>query len=145
MTQEKLNEVIASHGRWLDDKTKGECADLSDADLRRADLSDADLRRADLSDADLRRADLSGADLPFVILQVGPIGSRKDYVIYNASDDNIICGCWNAYKGGTLAEFEERVEGVYPSEKKDTLKFRNEYLAVIGYFKTVRETCLKEE
>ena len=135
MTQEKLNEVIASHGRWLDDKTKGERADL-----RRADLS-----RADLSGADLRRANLSGADLPFVILQVGPIGSRKDYVIYNASDDNIICGCWNAYKGGTLAEFEERVEGVYPSEKKDTLKFRNEYLAVIAYFKTVRETCLKEE
>ena len=113
MTQEKLNEVIASHGRWLDDKTKGERADLSRADLSLADLSDANLSRADL-----RRANLSGADLPFVILQVGPIGSRKDYVIYNASDDNIICGCWNAYKGGTLAEFEERVEGVYPSEKK---------------------------
>ena len=29
MTQEKLNEVIASHGRWLDDKTKGERANLS--------------------------------------------------------------------------------------------------------------------
>ena len=195
MTQEKLNEVIASHGRWLVDKSRGEranlryanlcganlrganlCdadlrgADLCDADLRGADLRnadlrnadlcgadlcganlrdadlrDADLRGADLRNADLRNADLCGADLPAIVLQVGPIGSRKDYVVYNASNDNIRCGCWNDYKGGTLAEFEARVEEVYPSEKKDTLTFRNQYLTVIGYFKTVRETCLKEE
>ena len=140
MTQEKLNEVIASHGRWLDDKTKGERANLRGADLRGADLSRADLRGADLRDADLHYA-----ILPAIILQVGPIGSRMDYVVYNVSDDNIRCGCWNDYKGGTLAEFEARVEEVYPSEKKDTLTFRNQYLTVIGYFKTVRETCLKEE
>ena len=195
MTQEKLNEVIASHGRWLVDKSIGEranlryadlcgtnlCgADLRDAnlryadlcgtnlrdanlrgaDLRYADLCGANLRGADLRDANLRDADLRGADLcganlcganlrdadlPTIVLQVGPIGSRKDYVVYNASNDNIRCGCWNDYKGGTLAEFEARVEEVYPSEKKDTLTFRNQYLAVIGYFKTVRETCLKEE
>ena len=195
MTQEKLNEIVASHGRWLVDKSRGEranlryadlcsaylCgadlrgadlrgADLCDADLRGADLRGADLRNADLCDAnlcdadlrdadlrgaDLRNADLRGAnlcganlrdaDLPAIVLQVGPIGSRKDYVVYNASNDNIRCGCWNDYKGGTLAEFEARVEEVYPSEKKDTLTFRNQYLTVIGYFKTVRETCLKEE
>ena len=185
MTQEKLNEVIASHGRWLVDKSRGEranlryanlCganlrgANLCDADLRGADLCGADLRNADLCyanlrdanlhDADLRGADLRyanlcganlcganlrDADLPAIVLQVGPIGSRKDYVVYNASNDNIRCGCWNDYKGGTLAEFEARVEEVYPSEKKDTLTFRNQYLTVIGYFKTVRETCLKEE
>ena len=160
MTEEELNEIVASHGRWLADKSRGEranlrgadlCdADLRRADLRRADLRDADLccadlRDADLRDADLRRADLRGADLPAIILQVGPIGSRKDYVVYNASNDNIRCGCWNDYKGGTLEEFEARVEEVYPSENKETLKFRNEYLAVIGYFKTVRETHRKEE
>ena len=195
MTQEKLNEVIASHGRWLVDKSRGDranlryanlcganlrganlcdadlrgadlCganlrdADLRGADLRNADLCSANLRDADLRDADLRDADLRNAnlrnanlcganlrdaDLPAIVLQVGPIGSRKDYVVYNASNDNIRCGCWNDYKGGTLAEFEARVEEVYPSEKKDTLTFRNQYLTVIGYFKTVRETCLKEE
>ena len=154
MTQEKLNEIVASHGRWLVDKATGEranlryanlsSANLSGANLRYANLSGADLRGANLSGADLRDADLSRANLPAIILQVGPIGSRKDYVVYNVSDDNIRCGCWNHYKGGTLAEFEARVEEVYPSEKKDTLKYRNEYLAVIGYFKTVRETCLKE-
>lgn len=140
MTKEELNEIIASHGRWLVDKSTGERADLRGADLRCADLRDADLRCADL-----RYADLRGAILPMTILQVGPMGSRKDYVVYNASNDNIRCGCWNDYKGGTLEEFEARVEEVYPSEKKDTLKFRNEYLAVIGYFKTVRETHRKED
>ena len=175
MTQEKLNEVIASHDRWLVDKSRGEranlryadlCganlrdADLRGADLRNANLCGANLRDADLRGANLRNADLCGADLrnanlcganlryadlPAIVLQVGPIGSRKDYVVYNASNDNIRCGCWNDYKGGTLAEFEARVEEVYPSEKKDTLTFRNQYLTVIGYFKTVRETCLKEE
>ena len=185
MTEEELNEIIASHGRWLADKSRGERAVLCGANLRDANLRDANLRcanlcganlrgavlcdanlcdavlcgadlygavlcGANLRDANLRDADLSGAnlrdaDLPAIILQVGPIGSRKDYVVYNASDDNIRCGCWNKYKGGTLEEFEARVGGGYPSEKKDTLKFRNEYLAVIGYFKTVREECLKEE
>ena len=142
MTEEKLNEIVASHGRWLVDKSTGERANLSSADLRGAKLGYADLSGADLSSADLRGANLGHADLrcailPAIILQVGPIGSRKDYIVYNASDDNIRCGCWNDYKGGTLEEFEARVEEVYPSEKKDTLKFRNEYLAVIGYFKTV--------
>ena len=165
MTKQELNEIVASHGRWLADNTTGERANLRDANLRGAnlrgadlcgadlrnanlcgaDLRNADLCSADLRDANLRGANLRGADLPAIILQVGPIGSRKDYVVYNASNDNIRCGCWNDYKGGTLAEFEARVEEVYPSKKKDTLRFRNEYLAVIAYFKTVRETCLKEE
>ena len=215
MTEEELNEIIASHGRWLVDKSTGERADLRGADLRGVNLRGVDLRGANLCGADLRGANLRGVDLrganlcdanlhgadprgatlcgadlrgadlrgvnlrganlcgadlrganlrgatlcgaglcgadlrcddlPAIILQVGPIGSRKDYVVYNASDDNIRCGCWNDYNGGTLEEFEARVEEVYPSEKKDTLKFRNEYLAVIGYFKTVREECLKEE
>ena len=150
MTKQELNEIVASHGRWLADNTTGERADLSDADLSCADLSRADLRGADLScanlsDADLRDADLHYAILPAIILQVGPIGSRMDYVVYNVSDDNIRCGCWNDYKGGTLAEFEARVEAAYPPENKECSKFRNEYLAVIAYFKTVRETCLKEE
>ena len=155
MTKQELNEIVASHGRWLADNTTGERADLYRADLRGANLRNADLRganlyRANLSEANLSEADLRGANLrdailPAIILQVGPIGSRKDYVVYNASDDNIRCGCWNDYEGGTLAEFEARVEEVYSSENKDTLKFRNEYLAVIGYFKTVRETYVKEE
>ena len=179
MTKQELDEIVASHGKWLVDKATGERANLYGANLRGANLRGANLRGANLYGANLRAANLRGAnlydanlhgadlraanlhgadlrgadlydanlycaDLPAIILQVGPIGSRKDYVVYNASDDNIRCGCWNDYKGGTLAEFEARVEETYPPENKECSKFRNQYLAVIGYFKTVRETCLKE-
>ena len=67
MTQEKLNEVLKEHAKWLrtrfSAKQEGRRADLSGAYLRRADLSGAYLREADLSGAYLREADLSGADL----------------------------------------------------------------------------------
>ena len=38
ITQEKLNSIIASHGKWLRDEESGKRADLRDADLRGADL-----------------------------------------------------------------------------------------------------------
>ena len=119
------------------------CADLSDADLSGANLRNADLRGANLRGANLRNANLYGADLPKTILQVGPIGSRKDYTVYNATDDVVQCGCWNAHKGGTLEEFKERINEIYPEEKERTLKYRREYLAVIAYFEAVR--ALEEE
>ena len=113
-------------------------SNLSVADLRGANLSSANLRSANLSDANLCNAKLSGAKLPKTILQAGPIGSRKDYTAYNVTDDIVQCGCWNAHKGGTLEEFKERINEIYPEEKERTLKYRREYLAVIAYFETVR-------
>lgn len=113
-------------------------ANLSDADLRGANLSSANLRSANLSDANLCNAKLSGAKLPKTILQAGPIGSRKDYTAYNVTDDIVQCGCWNAHKGGTLEEFKERINEVYPEERERTLKYRREYLTVIAYFEAVR-------
>ena len=43
MTQEKLGEIVASHGKWLVDKATGERAYLSRANLYGADLHGADL------------------------------------------------------------------------------------------------------
>lgn len=68
ITQEKLNEIIASHGKWLRCENGGERADLRNASLYGAslygaDLSGADLSGADLSNADLHSASLCGADL----------------------------------------------------------------------------------
>ena len=73
MTQEKINEILAAHKKWLNGEPDGVRADLrgadlsganlSGADLRGANLSFANLRGADLSFANLRGADLSGADL----------------------------------------------------------------------------------
>lgn len=67
ITQERLNEIITRHGKWLRNEDGGEKADLRDenlggADLRGADLRGANLRGANLCDADLCDADLSGVN-----------------------------------------------------------------------------------
>ena len=103
------------------------CADLSGAYLRGANLSGAYLRGADLSGADLVGANLSGANLDRAnlvganlgklrIVQLGPLGSRADYLIYRwgkdhegAAVDLVTTGCWK----GTLAEFETAVEATH--------------------------------
>ena len=67
-------------------------ADLRGADLRGADLRGADLRGADLGGADLRDADLGGAKVgkggdeatlvgSRPVVQIGPIGSRNDWLL----------------------------------------------------------------
>ena len=67
MTQEKLNEVLKEHAKWLrtrfSAKQEGREANLRWANLRGADLSWADLRWANLRGANLSGADLSGANL----------------------------------------------------------------------------------
>lgn len=164
ITQEKLGELVRNHGKWLRGEDGGERLDLRDAylsdanlrganlrgadlggaDLRGANLRDANLRDADLSGADLRGANLSGAnlrgaDLDKKYVQISCIGSRKGITTYNATDDNVLCGCWNNYNGGTLKEFKERVENVYGEDRstpKD--KYYKEYMAAIEFFKVIR-------
>ena len=130
-------------------------ADLSSADLRSADLSGADLRRADLSGADLRRAalsgaalsganlsgaDLSGADLDKTYYQVVRVGSRRGITTYCVDDDNVLCGCWNGFKGGTLDEFKTRVESVYGREGNNpNEQYYDEYMAAITFFAAMKE------
>ena len=85
-------------------------ADLSGADLGCADLSGADLGCADLSGAWLRGANLRGADLSGdkligsrPVLQIGPIGSRADYLVAYITDTGIQIGAGCFY--GTLDKF----------------------------------------
>ena len=117
MKQDELNEVIRLHGLWLNDDYDGG-------------------KRADLS-----RADLRDANLPYKIIQVGPIGSRKDYTIYWVDEDKVQCGCWSGPgkygygKGGTLDEFIDRVNSIY--EPSST--YGKEYRAAIEYFKILRQ------
>ena len=106
-------------------------ADLGGADLRGADLRGADLRGADLRGANLFGANLGGANLfganlgganlfganlgganlggkklsgdrPF--FQLGPIGSRSDYLLAFTTDSGIQLksGCFS----GSIDEFE---------------------------------------
>ena len=96
----------------------------------------ADLREANLSGANLSGANLSGANLPSKIIQVGPIGSRQSYTIYRVDDDIVQCGCWNDYRGGSLDEFKQRIDTVYPDGT-----YRKEYLAAIAMFEKMRESA----
>lgn len=67
-----------------------------------------DLGGANLYGANLRNADLGGANLGANrILQIGPGGSRNDYLVLKAGPnlDEVITGCFR----GTLAEFEAQI------------------------------------
>ena len=131
ITQEKLNEIIASHGKWLRDEEGGERAYL---------------RGADLGGAYLGGAYLGGTDLNKTYYQITRIGSRYATTTYCVEDDNVVCGCWNDYKGGTLEEFKKRVESVYgengetPNKKYDT-----QYTAAIEFFAKMAKLAKKEE
>lgn len=150
ISAEKLQEIIESHGRWLRNEEGGERADLRGADLSGANLRGADLGGADLgganlssanlSSADLGGADLSGANLDKTYYQVVRIGSRRGTTTYCVDDDNVLCGCWNNYKGGTLEEFKTRVESVYGREGNNpNEQYYDEYMAAITFFAAMKE------
>ena len=120
ISAEKLQEIIKSHGRWLRNEEGGE--------------------RANLSDANLSGAYLRGADLDKTYYQVVRIGSRRGTTTYCVDDDNVLCGCWNNYKGGTLEEFKTRVESVYGREDNNpNEQYYDEYMAAITFFAAMKE------
>ena len=130
ISAKKLQEIIKSHGRWLRNEEGGERANLSGANLRSAYLRSADLSDADLSDADLDKT----------YYQVVRIGSRRGTTTYCVDDDNVLCGCWNNYKGGTLEEFKTRVESVYGREGNNpNEQYYDEYMAAITFFAAMKE------
>ena len=111
-------------------------ADLSGADLSGAYLSGAYLSGADLSGADLSGADLSGAKLQDEskcvgdrpIIQIGPLGSRSDYLVGFVTDKGIRikAGCFF----GTLADFQARIKTTH-----GTNAHAREYRAAITLIK----------
>jgi hypothetical protein len=84
-------------------------ATLDGATLRGANLRGASLRGATLDGATLRGANLDGAKLisKRPILQIGPIGSRSDYLVAFLTDAGIRiqARCWN----GSRDEFAAQV------------------------------------
>ena len=78
MTQNKLDEFLVKHRKWILNEEGGARAELnnvnligvnlSNTDLSSADLAGANLKNANLVCADLSHADLSGADLSYSIL-----------------------------------------------------------------------------
>ena len=191
ITQEKLKEILASHGKWLRGENGWEKADLSNADLSYINLNHTDLRGvnfyganlyganlygANLCGANLCGADLCGADLSNSSLratdlrhtnlsnsrfdnanlsttslsktyyQIVRIGSREATTTYCVEDDNVRCGCWHNYGGGTLEEFKKRVESVYGEEgKTPNKKYYTQYMAAIEFFEKMAKLAKMEE
>ena len=195
LSQEKLNEIIASHGKWLRNEAGGKradlrCVDLSGADFHNVNFSEAVLSEANLSKANLNNAnfslailcgakltganfswadlcvanlsganliganfsnanlccvDLSGAklcdadlcatNLSKTYYQIVRIGSRDATTTYCVEDDNVTCGCWNDYEGGTTAEFRNHVESTYGENGyRPNKKYYMQYMAAIEFF-----------
>lgn len=161
ITQEKLKEILASHGKWLRCENGGERTDLRNADLSNADLSyaslgganldcanlcNANLSNADLRDANLCDANLSGASLSKTYYQIVRIGSRNATTTYCVEDDNVLCGCWNNYKGDTLLEFKKRVVSIYSKEgETPNEKYYTQYMAAIEFFEKMAKLAKMEE
>ena len=121
-------------------------ADLRGADLRGANLYGADLRGANLRGANLYGADLGGAnlgeDVKLVgdrpILQIGPIGSRSDYLTAFFTDRGIYLrtGCFF----GTLVEFRASLAKTHDGNTHAT-----EYEAALHLILRHRELWKGEE
>ena len=114
MTREEVLKIVSdAREKWM-----------------RANLTEANLTRANLPEADMRWTCLYGTTLPHRYIQIGPIGSRKDQIVYNADTDEIQAGCFR----GTLDEFEAAVR-----EKHKTNIHAREYLATVRYLQEMRE------
>jgi len=115
-------------------------ADLSGADLSGANLSGANLSRANLPGANLSRANLFGfllvGDRP--IFQIGPIGSRCDYLTGYLTDNGVMIrtGCFF----GTMDEFKDKL-----SETHGTNIHGAEYRAAIELIRVHAELWTPKE
>ena len=114
-------------------------ADLSYSNAEQADLRHTNMLETNLQGINFRGANLEGAKISNIVAQLGPLGEEKCYAIYNATLDNLQYDNWHgegkeSYKGGTLAEFKERIEVVYDSSST----FGKEYRGAIAYFEMLR-------
>lgn len=121
-------------------------ADLCGADLSYSSLRATNLRHTNFGNSIFYNANLSTTSLSKTYYQIVRIGSREATTTYCVEDDNVRCGCWNNYGGGTLAKFKERVENVYGEEgKTPNKKYYTQYMAAIEFFEKMAKLAKMEE
>ena len=115
-------------------------ANLCEADLEITNLEGANLEGADLRGASLCRASLEGANLPTDMYQVVGAGSCNRCTTYDATNNQVICGCWSDGAGNKLNSFARRIEEIYGTKgKTPTPKYYTEYMSVINFFRAMKE------
>lgn len=121
-------------------------ADLCGADLSYSSLRATNLLHTNFGNSIFYNANLSTTSLSKTYYQIVRIGSREATTTYCVEDDNVVCGCWNYYQGGTLAEFKKRVESVYGEEgKTPNKKYYGQYMAAIEFFEKMVKLAKMEE
>jgi len=113
-----------------------EKANLYNANLENADLENANMAYSNLENANMKNSNINRADLISIqgkhIFKTSGNGSKGREIWYILEDDYIKAGCW----GGTLDEFEKRVEEVY-GNNKDSYEYTS-YQDVIEYYRKKR-------
>lgn len=121
-------------------------ADLCGADLSYSSLRATNLRHTNLSNSRFGNSNLSTTSLSKTYYQIVRIGSREATTTYCVEDDNVRCGCWNNYGGGTLEEFKKRVESVYGENgARPNKKYYTQYMAAIEFFEKMAKLARMEE
>ena len=118
-TPEQLADIKAKHAAWIAGEPNGARANLFRANLEGANLEGANLFRANLVRANLAGANLAGANLEGAkivgglvlvgaraIVQVGPIGSRADWLVAYMTADGLRldAGCQRQITRETFAQ-----------------------------------------
>ena len=120
-------------------------ADLCGADLSYSSLRATNLRHTNFGNSIFYNANLSTTSLSKTYYQIVRIGSREATTTYCVEDDNVRCGCWNNYGGGTLEEFKKRVESVYDKNgKSPNKKYYGQYMAAIEFFEKMAKLAKTE-
>lgn len=121
-------------------------ANFCATDLSNSSLRATDLRATDLSNSKFDNASLSTTSLSKTYYQIVRIGSREATTTYCVEDDNVRCGCWHNYGGGTLEEFKKRVESVYGENgERPNKKYYTQYMAAIEFFEKMTKLAKMEE
>jgi hypothetical protein len=118
-----LPAKLAAHVAWLRGEPNGVRLDLYGANLYGANLGGANLYGADLGGCNL-----AFASLPFPIIQLGPLGSRNDYLVYRPDIDQARTGCFV----GTLAAFEAAVATIHGGNRHG-----HDYQAAITFLRSL--------
>lgn len=115
---------------------------LCQADFREAAVRETLFRSSDLSWADFRATDLrgtvfTGSNLYATdfgatrVIQIGPLGSRKDYLVVMRHPDGVVEARAGCFRGSLDALVQQVIEThATPS------RFRREYEAAIAYCRT---------
>ena len=113
MDENRLNEILDKHKKWLNGEESGERADLHDSILSSSDLRGSDMRSSILSSSDMRGSDMRGSILSGSILSGSDLsGSDLRGSNLRGSDmrgSDLDYSVWPLWCGSLKAHVDDRI------------------------------------